>query len=76
MDTRCRWARVVLHTNARAHLSTLSINPSSFPCTPTLPHQNRFRAVGANVAEARAETLKATLATFKDKLDAFAHAHR
>jgi hypothetical protein len=32
--------------------------------------------VGADVAEARTETLKATLAAFKDKLDAFAHAHR
>ena len=38
--------------------------------------QNRYRAVGADVAEARAETLRATLAAFKDKLDEFAHAHR
>ena len=51
----------------------LNLNPS----IPFHPHsQNRFRAVGADVAEARAETLRATLASFKDKLDAFAHAHR
>ena len=49
---------------------------TSLPPPPPSPPQNRFRAVGADVAEARAETLKATLASFKDKLDAFAHAHR
>ena len=50
--------------------------PHLSPPPPPSPPQNRFRAVGADVAEARAETLKATLASFKDKLDAFAHAHR
>jgi hypothetical protein len=46
------------------------------PSTKNTKTQNRFRAVGADVAEARAETLRATLAAFKDKLDAFAHEHR